>query len=366
MGKINVANISAGLSKVKSITESLGNLSHFEMVPSKSITAADHNPYAKHDTSESLLELAQSIKTNGLIHPIVVNKVADDIYKIISGERRFGAINNYLHWSNVPCMVYDNISMNAAELKLHAANLDVREYSTAEKFGFYKESERLLQSMKESGEYKGPLQKGIAELLGVSTRQVRKYQAIMKLPSEKQKAVADGEISINDACKKGSPAPRPYYISPTDKESKSGTGSAFGENTNSKSHNKAKPKEISSTGIQKHEDDIDSSYWDNKIIATIKYVYSAYGLYYYYVFGVPTSQEAIDGKLKRGAFVGEFCDSNTKEYFEGDGSYFKIYCGNQHVNLTYEQIDGYIREMIRHGELLSKEEINRLWTEKLK
>ncbi|HCR44004.1 MAG TPA: hypothetical protein DIV41_05415, partial [Ruminococcaceae bacterium] len=130
MGKINVANISAGLGKVKSITESLDNLSHFEMVPLKSITAADHNPYAENDTSESLSELAESIKTNGLIHPIVVNKVANDIYKIISGERRFGAINNYLHWNNVPCMVYDNISMNAAALKLHAANLDVREYST--------------------------------------------------------------------------------------------------------------------------------------------------------------------------------------------------------------------------------------------
>ena len=364
MGKINVANISAGLSKVKSITESLGNLSHFEMVPAKSITAADHNPYAKHDTSESLSELAQSIKTNGLIHPIVVNKVAFDIYKIISGERRFGAINNYLHWGNIPCMVYDNISMNAAELKLHAANLDVREYSTAEKFGFYKESERLLQSMKESGEYKGPLQKGIAELLGVSTRQIRKYQAIMKLPPEKQQAVTAGEISINDACKQ--PAPKTPHILPSDKESKSGTGSAFERNTNNKKHDKTKPKEKEYAGIQQHEDDIDRNYWDDKIIAAIKCAYNAYGLYYYYVFEVATPQEAINDKLGRGTFVSEFCNSETKGYFEGNNSYFKIYCGNQHISLTYAQIDRYIREMIRQGKLVSKEDINRLWTEKLK
>ena len=53
--------------------------------------------------------------------------------------------------------------------------------------------------MKVSGEYKGGLQKGIAEILNVTKRQVAKYSSIEKLPPDVQQQVIDGTISINKA-----------------------------------------------------------------------------------------------------------------------------------------------------------------------
>lgn len=202
MGKINIANINAGMDKVKSITESLSNISHAENVPIDCIKPAANNPYASNDTDESLRELAMSIQANGLINPITLNKVTNTEYQIISGERRYKAITRHLPWKSIPCTVFDHISYNAAQLKLHIANLDVREYTTSQKLQFYQETDRLLRSMKESGEFTGAIQQGVAELLGVSDRQVRKYKTIIEnLSIEQQQAIIDGIISINDAYK---------------------------------------------------------------------------------------------------------------------------------------------------------------------
>ncbi|HCR44005.1 MAG TPA: hypothetical protein DIV41_05420, partial [Ruminococcaceae bacterium] len=212
------------------------------------------------------------------------------------------------------------------------------EYSTGEKLIFYQESERLLQSMQESGEYKGPLQKGIAELLGISTRQVRKYQAVMNLPTDMQHAVIDGKISINDACKS---------------DSKSGTGSAFREN------NKRRDEVVP---------EIDHTYWDRRIHTAIKRAYNILELYDYYVSCVPTPQEAIKEKLKpqyyRGGNV-DFSD-NLYGFYDVKPNKFLISSGKMQISLTYSQVDKYVREMIRQGTLISKEDISRIWAEKLK
>lgn len=85
---------------------------------------------------------------------------------------------------------------------LHAANLDVREYTSGQKLQYYIDAEQLLSRMKESGEYTGALQKGISEMLGISTHQLRKYKRIVEaLPEEQIQKVMDGDISIERAYK---------------------------------------------------------------------------------------------------------------------------------------------------------------------
>ena len=51
------------------------------------------NPYQprKIFDKEKLEELAESIKENGLIQPIVVSEIEEGIYQLIAGERRFEA-----------------------------------------------------------------------------------------------------------------------------------------------------------------------------------------------------------------------------------------------------------------------------------
>jgi ParB/RepB/Spo0J family partition protein len=356
MGKINLANISTGMNKVKSITDSLENLSHAESVPADLIHPADDNPYALSDTEESLNELAQSIKANGLINPLTVNKISDTEYRLISGKRRFKAISEYIHWKNIPCMVYDNISLNAAKLKLHAANLDVREYTTAQKLQFYEETDRLLRSMKESGEYTGPIQQGIAELLGVSDRQVRKYKTISEnLPAETRSAVVRGDLSINDAARIATQqATAGSSFTPENSEAGTSSGSQPG----------AAGGISPDTGNEQTDDsdasDFDHAFWDEKIRTAIKQHYDRHDLYRYYVFHVPTTQEAIKETLKpdygySGGTV-DFPDGTCGD-IDARSQKITIRYARKELELSYSQVDSYVRQMIRADELLSHKEM---------
>ena len=172
----------------------------YKKIPSNLLVLAANNPYNTNDTDVGLYSLAMSINANGLINPLLVNRFSDAEYRIISGERRYLAITRFLHWDTIPCMVYDHLSKNSAQLKLHTANLAVREYTAWQKLQFYVDTERLLSNMQKSGEYTGPVQKGIAELLGISTHQVRKYKRIAEGSSETQlNNLRTGKISIEKA-----------------------------------------------------------------------------------------------------------------------------------------------------------------------
>ena len=116
MGKINIGNISAGLNKVKGITQSLKSVAKHELIPTEYIKVGYDNPYAVNDTQQSRYELAMSLQANGLLNPLIVNKKSDTEYWLISGEHRLSAIKENLNWPTVSCMVYDNISDNQAKL----------------------------------------------------------------------------------------------------------------------------------------------------------------------------------------------------------------------------------------------------------
>ena len=64
------------------------------------------NPYQPRQVFDSakLAELAESIKEQGVIQPIVVRPV-DDSYEIIAGERRFRAVEK-LGWNTIPAIIF--------------------------------------------------------------------------------------------------------------------------------------------------------------------------------------------------------------------------------------------------------------------
>lgn len=195
---VNLKNLAARMKSVNSAAETLTTIAHSETVAVKYIKPAKHNVCAQNDTEESVKTLAASIAADGLIHDLTVNKVSETEYHLISGERRFRAITEVLHWNTVQCRVYEHMSDNRAQLMLLEANLQVREYSAGEKLAFYKEAVGILKQMQEKAH-----QSEIAALLGVSTRQVRKYQEIVEnLPDSDQKEISAGNISINEAVKR--------------------------------------------------------------------------------------------------------------------------------------------------------------------
>jgi ParB/RepB/Spo0J family partition protein len=169
-------------------------------IPVEYIVPADDNKYAANDSDEDLNALAMSIQANGLINPITLNQKSKTKYQIISGERRFRAISKFLGWETIPSIVYYRLSSNKAQLMLHSANLDVREYTSGQKLQFYMETEKLLRKMQQSGEYDGAIQKGISELMGLSTHQIRKYQKIIDSLSKKQvRQVVNGDMNLEQA-----------------------------------------------------------------------------------------------------------------------------------------------------------------------
>jgi len=450
MGKINIANINAGMNKVKTITESLSNISHSENVPIDCIKPSTNNPYASNDTDDDLKELAMSIQTNGLINPLAVNKVSDTEYQIISGERRYKAISKNLTWKTIPCTVFDHISYNAAQLKLHIANLDVREYTTGQKLQFYTETDRLLRSMKESGEFTGAIQQGIAELLGVSDRQVRKYKTITEnLSSEQQQSIVDGSLSINDACKLTQTTPVPsseetpktetssafnetgnqqpvvarrfkyrnnvYFVKADEnnpdkfcayfksgnsediplgslpssydtffqaqdalseyaasrgyeefEEPKTGTGSGFDDGDfQDENHQNEVISEPDSANAQ----DSKNQFWCDKIKIAIRQRYDINKLYQYYVFQVPTTQDAIKEILKpTNGYSGGSVDFSEKVFgfCTCRSSQMEIEYSGKRIVLSFSQVDDYVRKMIRSCELLSKGEIRAIIESQLK
>lgn len=190
---INLKNLDKRINSVTVSSEKLTTLAHFEEVSVDYIIPAKNNVCAKKDTAESIQELADSIAATGLIHDWTVNKISETEYHLISGERRFRAVTEILQWRTIPCRVYEHMSDDNAQLMLLEANLQVRHYSDGELLDFYKEAEAIIERM----QVKAP-QQALAALLGKSTRQIRKYQAISEtLSQDEQKAIANGTMSLN-------------------------------------------------------------------------------------------------------------------------------------------------------------------------
>lgn len=201
---INLNNINAAFSKIKAVANNISIISHSENVALENIVPSEYNPYNEFDTkndNEAVHQLADSIAVQGLIEPIVLNKVSEDKYIILSGERRYKAIK-FLNWRSVPAQVYDSLDDTTANLILHTANLEVREYTSGQKLIFYKDVRKLLEKMKAKGTLTGGMQKAVANMLHINDRQVRKYERICnELSEDEQEQIINNEVSINDGYK---------------------------------------------------------------------------------------------------------------------------------------------------------------------
>ena len=82
--------LSSLLSPNKQTNEDETNSDNFKLLPISSIIANSNQPRKKFN-KEELEDLASSIKSKGILQPIVVRKVKDDNFEIIAGERRWRA-----------------------------------------------------------------------------------------------------------------------------------------------------------------------------------------------------------------------------------------------------------------------------------
>lgn len=339
---INLDKINKGFGSVLEIKDDLALSSYSDRIEPTNIKLAENNPYNLNDTEESIRELATSISAVGLLHPLVVRQLDENNYQLISGERRFKAITQFLNWRTIPCTVYFNISDEQAQLMLHDANLSTREYSPQEKLAFYPQIEECINHMIDSGTLKGAKQKAMADLLHISDRQIRKYKTIRENLSEKEiHEVESGNMSVNAAYDKAKEV----------KAEESGTGSTF---------------DIEAT----------DRYWEPIFEQFVKWYYGNERVFIYYILSVPTTVEAIKTVLRpRGGFHGggsfepAYFDLRTPRLeLRLQGKALKEAPQNIKTEqiFTYTEVDATIRQLINSHELIDLDTEKKCYKKALK
>lgn len=179
---------------------------NFKFIPKEKIIPNEKNKNYSQDNIEALSE---SIIVNGLRHNLsVIHDSSTDLYRIVSGERRYHAINmmddktyRELFPTGIPCKVEkSSISEIDEEIMLISANHDIRETSVEEKRWEIRRLKELYEAKKLSGEITN-ISKEIAKQLNISQRQAIKYVNAEKLIPELSDLLNHNGISLEDASK---------------------------------------------------------------------------------------------------------------------------------------------------------------------
>ena len=150
-------------------------------------------------------ELAEDIKMNGLNHNLVVRKLDDNNYELISGERRYTALSKLVKEGNkifalVPCKVIEANDIDA-EIILIQANAQTRELTEKEKLEQINKLTALYKTKKANGEkVPGRIRDIIAKDLNLSPTQVGRYERVNNnLIPELKRLLEEGNLTIANA-----------------------------------------------------------------------------------------------------------------------------------------------------------------------
>jgi len=160
------------------------------LVVNLAISDVDKNPFQTRlvDDDDALEELAESIKANGVVQPIVVRPAEEEgRYILVLGERRLHA-SKKAGKTHIPALVRKVSLQQAAEMTI-VENLQREDLSPLEQA----EAFRVL-----SNEFK-LTQQQIAERVGLSRESVSNYMRLLKLPREVMQMLADKTINFAKA-----------------------------------------------------------------------------------------------------------------------------------------------------------------------
>ena len=136
---------------------------------------------------DDLKELANSIKREGLIQPILARETSDGKYQIIAGERRWQA-SKRAGLKTVPVHVKNVDDEKALELAL-IENIQRTDLNPIEEAYAYK---RLMERNKMT-------QADIAQAVSKGRSTIANALRLLELPEEAQKLLFDGEITAGHA-----------------------------------------------------------------------------------------------------------------------------------------------------------------------
>ncbi len=133
-------------------------------------------------TEEKLEELAQSIRANGIVQPIVVRKRGAR-YQIVAGERRWRAAQK-AGLQKIPAVIREVADEKLLELAL-IENIQRQELNAIEEAKAYK---KLVDTI-------GLTQEMIADRVGKNRTIITTFLRLLKLPKDVQKLVEEEKLS---------------------------------------------------------------------------------------------------------------------------------------------------------------------------
>lgn len=141
----------------------------------------------KHFDEAELNDLASSIKTHGILQPILVRPVADGKYEIVAGERRWRAAQRAgLH--TIPAVVRELNEVEVLEIAIveNVQRMDLNPIEEAQGF------QALIDRF-------GRTQQEIADAVGKSRPHIANMLRLLQLPDDLQEMVRDGRLSSGHA-----------------------------------------------------------------------------------------------------------------------------------------------------------------------
>ena len=135
---------------------------------------------------ESIKELSDSIKTQGVIQPLIVRKLAKG-YELVAGERRLRA-SKLAGLNSVPVLIREDSEESALTVGL-IENLQREDLNPLE------EAEGILRLQKEFG----LTQQSMGEALGKSRSAIANSLRLLQLSKPIQKMLFDGQLTMGHA-----------------------------------------------------------------------------------------------------------------------------------------------------------------------
>lgn len=150
------------------------------------IQPSEYQPRKRFDESQ-LEELSLSIKSKGVLQPIIVRRADDGGYRLIAGERRWRAAG-MAGLKRIPAIVRDVTEAERVEIALieNLQREDLNPIETAEA------CQRLIKDFHLT-------QEDLSKVLGKQRSSIANYLRLLKLPFDVKQWIAKGDITMGHA-----------------------------------------------------------------------------------------------------------------------------------------------------------------------
>ena len=155
-------------------------------IPLSAIVANPHQPRQTFNEA-SIGELAASIRSTGLIQPVLVRKLAEGRFELIAGERRFRAAR-LAGLSTIPALVRDVDAVTQAQMAL-IENIQREDLNPIDRAQGYR---TLIDQL-------GLTQAELAGRLGEDRSSVANFLRLLELAEPVKAMVRDGRLSVGHA-----------------------------------------------------------------------------------------------------------------------------------------------------------------------